>query len=32
MKQIVADQKIILIGYRPLRELQRKELLAAKGR
>jgi predicted glycoside hydrolase/deacetylase ChbG (UPF0249 family) len=32
MKQIVADQKIILIGYRPLRDLQRKEHLAAKGR
>ena len=31
MKQIVADQKIILIGYRPLRDLQRKERLAAKG-
>jgi predicted glycoside hydrolase/deacetylase ChbG (UPF0249 family) len=25
MKQRVADQKIILIGYRPLRELQRRE-------
>ena len=25
MKQLVADQKIILIGYRPLRELQRRE-------
>lgn len=25
MKQVIADQKIILIGYRPLRELQRKE-------
>ena len=25
MKKIVADEKIILIGYRPLRELQRKE-------
>ncbi len=25
MKQIIADQKIILIGYRPLRDLQRKE-------
>ena len=32
MKQIVADQKITLIGYRPLRDLQRKERLAAKGR
>jgi hypothetical protein len=31
MKQIVADQKITLIGYRPLRDLQRKERLAAKG-
>jgi predicted glycoside hydrolase/deacetylase ChbG (UPF0249 family) len=25
MRQIIADQKIILLGYRPLRELQRKE-------
>lgn len=25
MKKLVADEKIILIGYRPLRELQRKE-------
>jgi chitin disaccharide deacetylase len=25
MKRLVADQKIILIGYRPLRELQRNE-------
>src|SRR5215204_4043995 len=25
MKQLVADQKIILLGFRPLRELQRKE-------
>ena len=31
MKQVVADQKISLIGYRPLRDLQRKERLAAKG-
>lgn len=31
MKQIVADQKITLIGYRPLRDLQRKERLAAKS-
>jgi len=30
MKQIVADQKIILIGYRPLRDLQRKERQQAK--
>lgn len=25
MKQIIAEQKIVLIGYRPLRDLQRKE-------
>jgi hypothetical protein len=25
MKKLVADRKIILIGYRPLRDLQRKE-------
>jgi hypothetical protein len=25
MKRLVAEQKIILIGYRPLRELQRAE-------
>lgn len=29
MKQIVADEKIILIGYRPLRDLQRQERKAA---
>lgn len=29
MKQIVANEKIILIGYRPLRELQHKERKAA---
>ena len=29
MKKLVADQKIILIGYRPLRELQRNERRAA---
>ena len=32
MKQLVADQKIILIGYRPLRELQRRERHQAGGR
>ncbi len=32
MKQLIADQKIILIGYRPLRELQHKERAAAKAR
>ena len=31
MKQIVADEKITLIGYRPLKDLQRKERLAAKS-
>ena len=31
MKRIVADQKIILIGYRPLRDLQRKEHPAAQA-
>ncbi|NOS69638.1 MAG: ChbG/HpnK family deacetylase [Verrucomicrobia bacterium] len=31
MKQIIADQKIILIGYRPLRELQHKEREQAKA-
>ena len=25
MKRLIADQKIILIGYRPLRDLQRRE-------
>jgi hypothetical protein len=25
MKRLVAEQKITLIGYRPLRDLQRKE-------
>jgi predicted glycoside hydrolase/deacetylase ChbG (UPF0249 family) len=32
MKQIIADQKIILLGYRPLRDLQHKERAAAPGR
>lgn len=32
MKRLIADQKIILLGYRPLRELQHKERAAAKGR
>jgi len=32
MKQLIADQKIILLGYRPLRELQHKERAAAKER
>jgi hypothetical protein len=32
MKQLVADQKITLIGYRPLRELQRKERQEAKAK
>ena len=31
MKRVVADEKVPLIGYRPLRDLQRKERLAAKG-
>ena len=32
MKRLIADQKIILIGYRPLRELQHKERQEHKGR
>jgi chitin disaccharide deacetylase len=32
MKKLVADEKIILIGYRPLRELQRQERRAAQAR
>ncbi len=32
MKQLIADQKIILIGYRPLRDLQHKERAQAKRR
>ena len=32
MKRLIAEQKITLIGYRPLRDLQRKERQAAKGR
>jgi len=32
MKQLLAEQKIILIGYRPLRDLQRKERQEAKER
>jgi predicted glycoside hydrolase/deacetylase ChbG (UPF0249 family) len=32
MKRIIADQKIILLGYRPLRELQRKEREQTKTR
>ena len=32
MKQLVADQKIILIGYRPLRELQRRERRESAGK
>jgi predicted glycoside hydrolase/deacetylase ChbG (UPF0249 family) len=32
MKQLVADQKITLIGYRPLRDLQRKERQEAKAK
>ena len=32
MKQLVADQKIILIGYRPLRDLQHKEREQTKAR
>jgi predicted glycoside hydrolase/deacetylase ChbG (UPF0249 family) len=32
MKQLIADQKIILIGYRPLRDLQHQERAAAKPR
>ena len=31
MKRLVAEQKITLIGYRPLRDLQRKERQQAKG-
>lgn len=32
MKKIVADEKIVLIGYRPLRDLQHKERKAAAGK
>ena len=32
MKQLIADQKIILIGYRPLRDLQHKEREQTKAR
>ena len=32
MKQLIAEQKIIHIGYRPLRDLQHQERAAAKGR
>ena len=32
LKQLIADQKIILIGYRPLRELQHSARAAATGR
>lgn len=32
MKQLIADQQIILIGYRPLRDLQRKERAQVRGR
>jgi predicted glycoside hydrolase/deacetylase ChbG (UPF0249 family) len=32
MKHLVADQKIILLGYRPLRELQRAERRSASAR
>jgi chitin disaccharide deacetylase len=32
MKQLVADQKVILIGYRPLRALQHRERKEASGR
>jgi len=32
LKQLVTDQKLILIGYRPLRELQRRERRAGVGR
>lgn len=32
MKQLIADEKIILIGYRPVRELQRRERERSKGR
>ncbi|MGC8990577.1 MAG: hypothetical protein ACP5MD_10670 [Verrucomicrobiia bacterium] len=31
MKRLVAEQKIILIGYRPLRDLQRSERKRAEG-
>jgi len=32
MKRLMAEQKITLIGYRPVRDLQRKERQEAKGR
>ena len=32
MKRLIAEQKIILIGYRPLRDLQHQERATAKGR
>ena len=32
MKQLIADQKIILIGYKPLRDLQHKQRAANKSR
>ena len=32
MKRLVAEQKVTLLGYKPLRELQRKERLQDKGR
>jgi chitin disaccharide deacetylase len=32
MKRLIAEQKITLIGYRPLRELQHKERQQAKGK
>ncbi len=32
MKQLIADQKIILIGYRPLRDLQHKLRQGSKGK
>jgi hypothetical protein len=32
MKQMLADEKIILIGYRPLRDLQRKQGKEATGK
>ena len=32
MKQLMNDEKIILIGYRPLRDLQRRERRDAAGR
>jgi hypothetical protein len=32
MKRLLAEQNVILIGYRPLRDLQRKEREATRAR